>query len=216
MQYPAVSAERTCRRDETHVETETVKTTAEVTKEAACEAKGETKYTAEFTNETFTAQTRTEEDIDALGHEWGEWVVVKEPTAKEDGLQERTCKRDPSHKETQVIPALGVKTYTITLDLNGGTLYGKSGKITISAEEGSVITLPKPERKGYTFDYWKGSRYEAGASYKVEGDHTLTAQWKKQSTTPDTGDHNAIALYSALLAVCLAAAFLARRALTRN
>ena len=131
MQYPAVSAERTCRRDETHVETETVKTTAEVTKEAACEAKGETKYTAEFTNETFTAQTRTEEDIDALGHDWGEWVVVKEPTAKEDGLQERTCKRDPSHKETQVIPALGVKTYTITLDLSGGTLDGKSGTITI-------------------------------------------------------------------------------------
>ena len=86
---------------------------------------------------------------------------------------------------------------------------------TITAEEGSTITLPKPSRKGYAFDYWKGSRYEAGASYKVEGDHTLTAQWKK--TTPNTGDHNRILLYSGLLIVCIGAVlYVAKRMLKRN
>jgi LPXTG-motif cell wall-anchored protein len=80
---------------------------------------------------------------------------------------------------------------------------------------GSTITLPKPSRKGYAFDYWKGSRYEAGASYKVEGDHTLTAQWKK--TTPNTGDHNRILLYSGLLIVCIGAIlYVAKRMLKRN
>ena len=80
---------------------------------------------------------------------------------------------------------------------------------------GSTITLPKPSRKGYAFDYWKGSRYEAGASYKVEGDHTLTAQWKK--TTPNTGDHNRILLYSGLLIVCIGAVlYVAKRMLKRN
>jgi hypothetical protein len=40
-------------------------------------------------------------------HDWGEWVTVKEPTATEPGLQERTCKIDASHKEQQEIPATG-------------------------------------------------------------------------------------------------------------
>ena len=40
-------------------------------------------------------------------HDWGEWKTVKEPTATEDGLKERVCKNDASHKEQQVIPATG-------------------------------------------------------------------------------------------------------------
>ena len=44
--------------------------------------------------------------IKALGHDWGEWTTVKEATEDEEGLEERTCKRDPSHKESQTIPKL--------------------------------------------------------------------------------------------------------------
>ncbi|MBR6299819.1 MAG: hypothetical protein IKR36_02835, partial [Clostridia bacterium] len=40
-------------------------------------------------------------------HDWGDWVTVKEPTATEPGLQERTCKVDANHKEQQEIPATG-------------------------------------------------------------------------------------------------------------
>ena len=66
---------------------------------------------------------------------------------------------------------------------------GKTGTVTVQVEDGATITLPKPTRSGYTFDYWEGSRYEAGASYKVTGDHTFTAQWKANTTptNPDTG-----------------------------
>lgn len=32
--------------------------------------------------------------IDALGHEFGNWVPVKEPTCTDQGLEQRTCKRD--------------------------------------------------------------------------------------------------------------------------
>ena len=56
-----------------------------------------------------------------------------------------------------------------------------------------------PTRTGYTFQYWRGSEYEAGADYTVTGDHTFTAVWektpskKKESTPsktilPRTGD----------------------------
>ena len=75
----------------------------------------------------------------------------------------------------------GKTTYSISYDLNGGTLDGKTGVVTLQIEEGTVITLPKPAREGYSFDYWQGSRYEAGASYTVTGDHTFTAQWKANS-----------------------------------
>ena len=35
----------------------------------------------------------TSEKIDALGHDWGEWTVTKEPSKTETGYREHTCKR---------------------------------------------------------------------------------------------------------------------------
>lgn len=75
-----------------------------------------------------------------------------------------------------------VKTkYTITFDLNGGHLDGRSGVISEEYYEGDVITMPGPARKGYTFRYWKGSRYEAGQKYTVTEDHTFTAYFSGRS-----------------------------------
>lgn len=79
-------------------------------------------------------------------------------------------------------------TSTISYKLNGGTLDGKTGTVTVQVENGTVITLPSPTREGYTFDYWEGSRYNAGDRYTVNGDRTFTAQWKKNSATPGTDD----------------------------
>ena len=44
------------------------------------------------------------EAIPELGHDWGEWKTVKEATVDQEGLEERVCKRDASHKETRAIP----------------------------------------------------------------------------------------------------------------
>ena len=43
----------------------------------------------------------------ATGHDWGEWTVVSEPTCTEEGLRQRICANDPSHVETEAIPAKG-------------------------------------------------------------------------------------------------------------
>ena len=95
-----VTATRVCRRDPSHVETETAAVTAEVVKPATCSEPGDTAYTASFENPAFEAQSRTETDIEALGHAWSEteyeWAEDKgEITAT------RVCANDPSHVETE-------------------------------------------------------------------------------------------------------------------
>ena len=89
------------------------------------------------------------------------------------------------------------KTGVLTFDLGGGTLDGQTGSITISANVGDVIEMPAaPTREGYTFKYWKGSQYNPGDKYTVDGDHAFTAGWEENSKgggtdTKDTGSSSA-------------------------
>ena len=79
------------------------------------------------------------------------------------------------------------REYTVTFDLGGGTIDGESS-YTMTALYGSTIKLPTPVREGYEFLYWEGSHYDAGASYKVEGEHSFTAVWKENGVSPVTPD----------------------------
>ena len=120
---------------------------------------------------------------------------------------------------TATYEATPIKKATLTFDLAGGTLDGKTGTITVEANVGDTIKLPAaPTREGYTFKCWKGSEYAAGADYKVEGDHAFTAEWEKDAKTivPSTGDSlvGMLALLVALVAaagLCLAFAGVALR-----
>ncbi len=49
----------------------------------------------------------------ALGHDWDDGVVTKEPTETETGIRTFTCRRDKSHTRTEVIPMLA-HTHTLT------------------------------------------------------------------------------------------------------
>ena len=118
----SVTATRVCENDPSHVETETAEVTAEVTKPAACEEPGETTYTAVFANEAFAAQTRTEADIDAVGHAWGEpsyeWSEdLSSVTAT------RVCANDPAHVETETVASGAEVTKPATCVDMGQTTY---------------------------------------------------------------------------------------------
>ena len=63
------TALRTCKRDASHTESETVKPAETVTKEATCTEKGEKTLKAAFTNEAFAEQSKSAE-IPALGHDF--------------------------------------------------------------------------------------------------------------------------------------------------
>ncbi|MBE6463997.1 MAG: LPXTG cell wall anchor domain-containing protein [Eggerthellaceae bacterium] len=86
--------------------------------------------------------------------------------------------------------------YTLKFDPNGGILRGSTDvleiPVTVGKEADRDFTIIEaPTRTGYTFLYWRGSEYQPGDTYKVEGDHTFTAEWAKNAekpVLPQTGD----------------------------
>ena len=104
-----------------------------------------------------------------------------------------------------------VNKYTITFKLDGGMLDGHTGEITREAEYGETIVLPEPTREGYAFDYWEGSKYQAGDNFAVTGEHTFTAKWKTTETASDVsgqetaGHRSPILLIAVWIVVLLAA-----------
>lgn len=73
-----------------------------ITKEPGCEDEGVKTYTCRSKDASYT------DEIDAYGHRWLDWEVVKPATATEEGLEMRRCSNDGEHTETRVIPATGV------------------------------------------------------------------------------------------------------------
>lgn len=79
--------------------------------------------------------------------------------------------------------------FTITYDLNGGEYNGSTDDIFQRHQKDEVIKIHEaPTRKGYKFLYWKGSEYYPGQDYTVVKDHTLTAQWARE-TSPSTSKY---------------------------
>ena len=79
-------AERVCKHDESHKETETVTATESVVTEATCEQKGKIKYTATFKNAAFATQSH-EAETDYAPHTFGEWKEEVAPTEDEFGVK---------------------------------------------------------------------------------------------------------------------------------
>ena len=96
------TAERVCKNDATHKETELAPGIGEVTKPATCEEAGETTYTATFANEAFEPQTKVVADVEPIGHDWDEptyeWAADNSTVTAT-----RVCKNDESHVETETV-----------------------------------------------------------------------------------------------------------------
>ena len=70
------------------------------------------------------------------------------------------------------------------------TFYNEDGSVfsTQNVEFGSTITIPAPpEREGYKFLYWEGSKYYPGDEYQVTEPHSFKAVWEKEDD-PDEPD----------------------------
>ncbi len=95
-------------------------------------------------------------------HDWGEWVTVKEPTATEDGLKERTCKVDTSHKEQEVIPAT---EEDIEPWIKIGFSSSTPKKDAYSAKDYEIVDTADIE-SNYLMENYLFCKYEVGSSWR--------------------------------------------------
>ena len=73
-----------------------------------CTEKGYTTYTCRNCSHSYKGN-----EVDATGHTWGEWKVIKEATTTETGKKERVCERC-DYKETAVISRISNKEQPTT------------------------------------------------------------------------------------------------------
>ena len=145
-----VAATRVCTRDGCDgSETETVQTTEVAIKDATCLDAGEKRLEAVFENEDFEKQSEYVE-VEALGHDWGEWNVTKPATETAAGERTRACSRcDATEKE--VISANG---YAPGADPNqmgtDGTAVGP-GASAAAADEAITSMKSDADPKGAQF-----------------------------------------------------------------
>ena len=82
----------------------------------------------------------------------------------------------------------GQKTYTVTLDPNGGSVSEK----TFTVEDGETVNLPTPYRTGYRFLGWFDQDGEQITSATpITKDMTLTARWQYNARRNPRGSRGA-------------------------
>ena len=102
----------------------------EVVKAATYTTNGEVLWTC-----TLCGTKKTMEII-ASGHRWGEWEVIKESTAIEEGWQQRTCKICGMHDD-EMIPKLSPAPTPTVDPINPSTVIITKGKTTILKPDSS-------------------------------------------------------------------------------
>ncbi len=107
----------------------------ETTKEPTCTEKGEfRKYCANGCGfEEFG-------EIDALGHEWGDWETIKEPTYEEEGTEERVCEVC-GEKETKAMAKL--------VPSSTEEIVTEDGKTYVVAYQEDTVIVPEQLKDEY-------------------------------------------------------------------
>ena len=183
------TALRTCKRDASHTESETVKPAETVTKEASCTEKGEKSLKAAFTNEAFAEQSKSAE-IPALGHDYAH------------GRCKRCDGIDPNFKPKLTDNTNGHASWGTDYKVTSDAARKDFQKLLIDGQEIASSNYSVAEVNGNTVVTVKGSAIK---SLKV-GQHTIaivsqtgTAQRNfSVSDKPKTGDTD-MALWTGLL-----------------
>ena len=170
-------AERVCKHDNTHIESEMVTATGTTITAATCTEKGKMKYTATFVNTAFTMQEK-EVDIDFVPHTFGEWKDEIPATTEDFGTKgHKDCSVCGRHfdKDGNEITELRIaKIGTHNVVINGESkFYAHDESVTVTAED----------KEGKVFKGWQdasGKIVSAKKSYtfKVTGETFLTAVYE--------------------------------------
>ena len=170
-------AERVCKHDSTHIESETVTATGTTITAATCKEKGKMKYTATFVNTAFSMQEK-EVDIDFAEHDFDTLIPEVPATTTEFGVKEhKDCKVCGKHfdKDGNEITELRIaKIGTHNVVINGESKFYK---------EGESVTVTAEDKEGKVFKGWKDESgkivsTEKSYTFPVNGETTLTAVYE--------------------------------------
>ena len=174
-------AERVCKHDSAHIESETVTATGTTITAATCKEKGKMKYTATFVNTAFAMQEK-EVDIDFAPHTYGEWKDEIPATTEDFGVKEhKDCKVCGRHfdKDGNEITELRIaKIGTHNVIVNGESKFYSHGEsVTVTAEE----------KEGKVFQGWQNASgkivsTDKSYTFTVNGETTLTAVYEDKSS----------------------------------
>ena len=167
-------AERVCKHDSTHIESETVTATGTTITAATCKEKGKMKYTATFVNTAFSMQEK-EVDIDFAPHTFGAWKDEIPATTEDFGTKgHKDCSVCGKHfdKDGGEITELRIaKIGTHNVVINGeSNFYAHGESVTVTAED----------KEGKVFMGWQDASgkivsTEKSYTFTVNGETTLTA-----------------------------------------
>ncbi len=135
--------------------------------------------------DTLSEQLSTE----ALGHDWGGWVVLKEATYTEAGKEERTCSRC-GEKEQKVIPkktVLGVKSLWASQHSVGKVKFKWTKKDGVTPKGWNLKYRTRKIGAGGSWSGWTtksypASTYEAWINIPVDYVIEIHAQAKGDNT----------------------------------
>lgn len=184
-------AERVCKHDSTHIESETVTATGTTITAATCKEKGKMKYTATFTNKAFAAQVK-EVDIDFAEHTYGELIPEVPATADKTGTKKHfecsVCGKlfDENKNEVTAADLVIPKIVTHNVVINGeSNFYAHGESVTVTAEDkegkefvgwqdasGNIVST----QKEYTFVVKDGMVLTAVYQDKAPGGGTIDGE----------------------------------------
>ena len=174
-------AERVCKHDNTHIESETVTASGTVITAATCKEKGKMKYTATFANPAFFAQSR-EVDTDFAPHTYGAWQNEIPATTENFGTKGHkdctVCGRHFDADGNEITDLRIAKIGTHNVVINGESkFYAHGESVTVTAEdkEGKVF-------KGWQDETGKIVSTEKSYTFTVNGETTLTAVYKDKTS----------------------------------
>ncbi len=185
-------AERVCKHDSTHTESETRTATGTEIKAATCKEKGKMKYTATFVNTAFTMQEK-EVDIDFAPHTFGAWKDEIPATTEDFGTKgHKDCTVCGKHfdKDGGEITELRIaKIGTHNVIVNGESksyAHGERATVTAEDKDGKVFKGWQDEsgkivstNKSYTFTVTEATTLTAVYEDKSSGGGEITPPAKK-------------------------------------
>lgn len=175
-------AERVCKHDSTHIESEMVTAIGTVIKEATCKEKGKMKYTATFVNTAFAVQEK-EVDIDFAPHTFGAWKDEIPATTEEFGTKGHkdctVCGKHFDKDGNEITELIIAKIGTYNVVINGESKFYADGEsVTVTAED-------KEEKifKGWQDESGEIVSTEKSYTFTVTRDRSLTAVYEDAPTT---------------------------------